>query len=117
MLHFNFTKNIQTNTKVQTSLKTDPLGEITAKLLDAEEECRQDIARMLAIQQEIVSLVEATPSIDCRLILYERYVNRKGWEKIAEDNHYSLKWVHVLHKRGLKAVEQQYTKVHCNTLS
>ena len=81
------------------------MGDITEKLLDLEECCRKDIARIAKIQKEIESYIEAIPTIEHRLILYERYVNLKRWEDIAEDNHYSIKWVHVLHNRGLKMID------------
>jgi len=101
---------LQTHTKVQTTLKTDTMAELTAKILDAEDECNKDIARLVSVQCEIETTIELVAQPSYRLILYERYVNLKTWEEIAENNHYSLKWVHVLHKRGLDAVEQIFHK-------
>jgi len=96
----------QTNIKVQTSLKTDTLGELTSMVLDAEEETRQSINKLLSIQKNISEIVESVTNVNCKLVLYERYVNLKTWEHIAEDSNYSVRWVHVLHKRGLKAVDE-----------
>jgi len=97
---------IQNGVKVKTGTKLDPMGEVIAEILDTEEECHRDIIRLLSIQREIETTIEAVAHADHRLILYERYVNLKNWEVIAEDNNYSLKWVYVLHKRGLDAIER-----------
>ena len=106
------TGGIQTSTKVQSSLRTDSISEITARILDAEKECQQGISQMLSILREIGSAIENVSQVDCRLILYERYVNGKRWNDIAVDNNYSLKWVHVLHNRGLTAIEQDHICQH-----
>ena len=92
--------------KVQTSIAQDPLGEITALLLDLINECRRDIERLLSIQKEIEVVIEKVERSDLRLVLYERYVNLKRWEDIASDNGYSWNWVHTLHRRGLEAVKE-----------
>jgi len=110
----NVSRGLQTETKIQTSRKQDPIGELAVKILDSEKECRLQIAEMIRIQNEIKSTVENVKKAEYRLILYERYVNLKNWDNIAEDNHYSVKWVHVLHKRSLEFLEK-HTKIHCSS--
>ena len=100
------TKGLQTGGKVQTSLKLDAIGELTANLIDAEEECHKDIAKLCLLQKEIEEIIESVPQANHRLILYDRYILLNNWEDIAENNNYSLKWVHVLHNHGLKDVEK-----------
>lgn len=99
-------KGLQTSGKVQTSLKTEYICEATANLLDAEDEYRKDIAQLGLLQKEIENIVESVPKLNHRLILYERYILLNNWEGIAVNNNYSLKWVYVLHNRGLKDVEK-----------
>lgn len=96
---------LQTNARVQTNTKVDFIGDFTANILDAEEELRQDIAELFLKQQEIEKVIKEVKNPYSKLILFDRYVNLKNWENISADNHYSLKWVHVLHNRGLKEVE------------
>ena len=105
------TGGIQPNRKVQTNLKRDPVGELTAKILEAEETCLEEIIRLMSLQHEIEMLIESVPHPDYRLILQERYVNLKSWDDIVENTSYSTKWVHVLHRRGLDAIEKVYTKI------
>jgi len=96
----------QTNTKVQTSLKTDVLSEFTSMIVDMEEETRQSINKLLSIQKEISEIIESISNVNVKLVLYERYVNLKIWEHIAEDNSYTVRWVYILHSRGLKSVDE-----------
>ena len=71
------------------------------RLENEEIDCHAEIARLLDIQSEIASLINSVTHPAQRLILHERYVNLKGWSEIAIACHYSLKWVHVLHNRGV----------------
>lgn len=90
--------------KVQTGTTGDPVGEITAALLDLINECRRDIEKLLAIQQEIAATIEKVERSDLRLILYERYINLKRWEDIAADNNYSWNTVHSKHRQALENI-------------
>ena len=92
--------------RVQTSRKADPIGDITAVIIDLINECQKDIARLLDLQREIESLINRVERQDYRLILYERYVNLKRWEDIAWDNNYSLRMVHKLHGFGLNLLKE-----------
>ena len=101
--------------KVQTSVRIDTICDFTSKILDAEKEVKEDISKMLLIQKEIEETIDLINNHDSKLIMYERYVNMKNWENIAFDNNYSVRWVHVLHKRGLKEIENMCSKVHCSS--
>jgi len=90
--------------KVQTSRKPDPLGDITAQLLDSIAECQQDITQLLDIQREIEKVIDCMEREDYRLILYERYINLKRWEDIAADNNFGWDTVHRKHREALEKI-------------
>jgi len=102
----------QTGTKVQAGRRRDPLGDVSATLLDLISECRRDILRLLAVQRRIKSLIETLPAPEHRLILFERYVNLKRWEDIAADNGYSLRHLHRIHTASLTDLEDGI-ECHC----
>jgi len=83
----------------------DPMGDAVAKILDLISEYESDCLRLLSIQEEIKAMVETCGRDEYRLILFERYVNRKPWDDIAHDNGYSEKHVHKLHNAALKLVK------------
>ena len=92
--------------KVQTSIAQDPVGNVTAALLDLIAECRQDIERLLETQREIELTIKMVERSDLQLVLFERYVNLKRWEDIAADNNYSWDTVHRKHRAALVWIEK-----------
>ena len=95
-------------TRVQSSPTPDRMGDLTAKLLDLTDECLSDIGRLTDMQQEIEAIIRNVEREDYKLILFERYVNLKRWEDIAQDNHYSVRRVHELHSSGLAMIVLNY---------
>ena len=92
--------------KVQTSIAQDPVGNVTAALLDLIAECQNDIEKLLEIQSDIEATIEKVERSDLRLVLYERYVNLKRWEDVASDNNYSWDTVHRKHRAALAWIEK-----------
>lgn len=90
---------------VKSSPKHDRMGDLLATILDLEEECLKDVVRLQDIEIEIKNLIEAINNADCRLILYERYINLKRWATVAIDAGYSERQVHNLHEQGLRLIE------------
>jgi len=91
---------------VQSSAR-DKMADTVAKLVDAEVEAADDIARLLAVQREIGQVIGRVQNPVYRLVLEERYINCKTFEKIAVDNAYSYYHVvHRLHPRALAAVKE-----------
>jgi len=99
-----FVGSTLSETKVQTSPGKDPKGDIVAELVDAQEEYRQDILKLLDYQQNIKRLIEKIPNDKQRLIFHERFIGLKTFEAIANDNNYSLKNVFKLRKAGFKVL-------------
>ena len=83
----------------------DQQDELPKKLLRLINECQKDISRLAGLQREIEAVVELTVPEDCRVILYERYVNLEPWYTIAKYNNYSEKHVYKLHKKGLSHLD------------
>jgi hypothetical protein len=96
---------MNTAAKVKTSPKSDWMGEITAKLVDLIADCQRDYQRLLSIQREIETVINTVERADYRLILFERYINLKPWDRIATDNGYGEKHVFKIHGRALLAVK------------
>lgn len=93
--------------KVQTSRKNDRMGDITAHLLDLIDEYAKDVTRLLKIKYDIKILIDSVENADYRTVLEWRYVNYMKWDEIAEQMNYNERWVHRLHDRALKAVEER----------
>ncbi|MCL2527911.1 MAG: hypothetical protein FWE42_05760 [Defluviitaleaceae bacterium] len=92
--------------KVQSSPMPDPMGEVTAILLDIIKDYEKDLLRLLELQQEIKEFVSIVKQPKHRLILFERYINLKTWECIATDTGYGLRHLHKLHGQALICLDE-----------
>jgi len=91
--------------KVQSRPKHDPMGDVTAMLLDLIKVYKKDCVRLLALQREIEAQINKVTQPIWHLILFERYVNLKAWEDVAADNGYSLRAVHKIHSAVLAYID------------
>ncbi|MGN0577936.1 MAG: DUF1492 domain-containing protein [Ruminiclostridium sp.] len=84
---------------------SDRTGNITAKIVDMENEFNAKIDRLVDLQKKIETTIEAVEDSRYRTILTERYINRKKWEDIADILHIDLRWLYVLHGRALNEIK------------
>lgn len=92
-----------------------------AKLLDLKAELDQDVARLMALKQEIAGVVKAVPDVRLQMLLELRYLCFQPWDKIAEEMHCDIRWVYRLHNKALEAVGELRGKclqgyVACGTM-
>jgi len=80
------------------------MGDLIATLVDLIAEYEADCLELLAVQEEISTVIKTVNREDYQLILFERYVNLKQWEDIAADNDYSEKHVYKLHSAAIKTI-------------
>ena len=98
------TGRLITGTRVQQNPKRDSMGDLIATLVDLIAEYEADCLELLAVQEEISTVIKTVNREDYQLILFERYVNLKQWEDIAADNDYSEKHVYKLHSAAIKTI-------------
>lgn len=74
------------------------------KIVDIENNIKQDIEIQLLAIDEIHSLMALVDDSLLKLLLHKRYVLYEKWEKIAVDLNYSWKQVHRLHNKALNII-------------
>ena len=84
---------------------SDRTGNITAKIVDMENEINAKIDRLVDLQKEIETVIEAVDDVRYRTILTERYINGKKWTDISAILHIDLRWVYSLHGEALKKIK------------
>lgn len=77
----------------------DRLGELAEKI----EKDTRELDRVLAEIHDVIMEVEQPLP---RLVLIERYINLKRFERIAVDNNFSIRNVWRIHGRALRLVEE-----------
>ena len=102
------TKATSVITGMPGSATHDPhsMQEVIAKIIDDEEEVNAAIDRLVDLKREIRHTIEQVPNENEKMLLEQRYLSFKSWERVAEDMHFSLRWVHILHSRALKSVDK-----------
>lgn len=64
----------------------------------------------LKIRQDVFDVILKVDGVQGQ-ILYERYINLKKWDQIADELHYTVRWVQYLHGEALK-----FITLHCTSL-
>ena len=84
---------------VQTTLRTDRIESVVARIVDLEDEICADIERHIEAMREVNTLIDAVTDIKTKLILIERYINCRTWEDVAEMLDYSTPRVYSICKK------------------
>lgn len=95
---------------VQTSKKSD-FGHIVAKIADLTIVLDESIKKLLDKKASAMLIIEGLEDSRYKTVLYKYYFNRKTWEQIAVDMHYTYQWVHVLHGRALIAFGEKFEEM------
>jgi len=83
----------------------DRIGELTAKIVDLEQEINEDIDRSIDLQREIRAAIAAVPEARLRTLLELRYLNCLTLEEIAVRMGYCYMQICRLHGKALAAVK------------
>jgi len=74
-----------------------------------------DIAELVELKQQAMSLIDRIGDADCIDVLYRRYIHYQKWELIAVEMNFSYKWIHCIHQKALNLFDEilkEYTEVH-----
>lgn len=78
--------------------KFDRLGDLAVEIQKRTRELDK-------VRSEILRTVNRVPDGLCRIVLIERYLNVKSFERVAVDNNISIRNVWRIHGRALRFVE------------
>jgi hypothetical protein len=98
--------------RVQTSGRSDRVGDIVAKVVDLEADIQRDLVRYITAQHEIRRLIYAVKDDRLKLILQKCYINFQKWERISEDLDIDLRYVYRLHNQALQEATKKSTVKH-----
>ena len=85
------------NISKSTETKALRLADKATELQDAELEA-------IRIRQEVFDVIRKIPG-EKGDVLYQRYINLKSWEEVADAVGYSVRQVHYLHHDGLEEIQ------------
>ena len=77
-------------------------------LHDLEDEINHDIDELVDLKTDITHLIKSLDSHEYQIILEQRYLCFKSWEKISVDLGYSIQHTFRLHDAALTDLERFY---------
>lgn len=94
--------------RVQTSPDQDPLGSAVAKIVDLENEVNDCIDEFSEKRRKIITQIDSIEDQMQYQVLFSRYIERKTFEKIADDNEYSVRQILRIHGEALLQFEKSF---------
>ena len=64
------------------------------------------IDKLVEIKKEIFDLIQNIDDSKCRTLLISYYINCKTLEQTADEMDYDVRWIHALHKKAIKKVQE-----------
>ena len=89
---------------VQTSGAGDKLGDLTAAIVDLENELQVCIAQGIRCRREFEEIISKLTSPQEYEVMHRRYVQFQSFGRIAKEMHFSKSAIAKIHKRILQKV-------------
>lgn len=100
--------------RVQTSSDKDSLGNAVSKIVDLEREVNDCIDKFSEKRRNIITKIDSIDNDMYYQVLFSRYIEQKTFEKIAEDNEYSVRQILRIHGDALSEFERLYGSEYAN---
>ena len=94
--------------RVQTSSDQDPLGNAVAKIVDLENEVNDCIDQCSEKRRKIITQIDRIENQMQYQVLFSRYIERKTFEKIADNNGYYVRQILRIHGEALLQFEKAF---------
>lgn len=85
--------------------KNNSFESTMVKVIDYGKELNSMIDTLIDKKKEVQAVVDQIDNADMIDIIYKRYFLFETWEQIAEDKNYTFQWLHKLHAKALKKVQ------------
>lgn len=108
---------ISNEEKVQTTPNFDRIGTAYCKIEAMEESIDKLIDEYVDKRDKIIEQIDNMEDETYYDILFSRYIEKKTFEKIAADMHYSFRNTTRLHGKALQAFEKKYGKLYLKNVS
>lgn len=88
--HYNASKNVDA-----------PFEKVLLKIMELEQMQADMLECLLCFKQELISVINAVPNKDERIVLYYRYVCNKTWVEIGETIGWDERTIRRWHNRAI----------------
>lgn len=95
--------------RVQGGDMGDKVADTVIKLVELDKQIQEDIDKMVDLKKEATENINRIQDSRCRIVLSMYYLSNLTFEEIAENVHYSYRWVRRIHKKGIKELREKLT--------
>ncbi len=100
------------DTPVQSSGNNDRIGKIVADIADKEAELKRLVDELVDERNERIKIIEQLEDRLQYTVSYKRYMKLMKIEDIAEEQHYSSRWILKVHSKGLNNIQNILNSSH-----
>ena len=101
------TGSIQYGERVSHTRNVTAMEDAVIRLMAEEEKLKNASGTLIRFQAENAELINTLDDSRQRAVLTRRYIGFETWERIAENMHYSTRWVLKQHVIALKKLDQK----------
>ena len=103
---------VKNEERVQTTPNFDNIGTAYCKIAEMEEKLDKLIDEYVDKKNLIISQIDGIENETYYEILFARYIEKKTFEKIADEMNYSFRNTTRLHGRALREFERKFGKTY-----
>lgn len=79
----------------------DDLSSFVARLDELEGDKRRELCNAMQAYERVMQAIKGVEDEREQDLLFYRYIKGMAWWEVAEKMHYSERWVHTAHRKGL----------------
>lgn len=106
-----------TEERVQSSPNPDKLGSMYSKIDEMERAIDEDIDYYVNKKRQIITQIDSMKDENLYMVLFLRYIEKKTFEIIATEMHYSFRQITRLHGKALREFENMYGNIYLDKMS
>lgn len=91
---------------------TSRLENVVTKLIDREKQLSSELEFLIQREQNVRKLISEIENTNYRTILTRKYLDNISLTQIADEMHYSYKWIKTLHNGALQCADEIYKNGH-----
>lgn len=102
----------QKDVNVQSSGDPDKMASAVAKIVDLEREINEKIDGMKVSREKMISQISQIDNDMEYTVLYQHYIQNLTFEKIADNNNYSVRHIFRVHGNALQSFEKKFGNLY-----